>query len=601
MRFSLLMTPVFVAAFRVNEIGDADLDETVEVPRYLQVNTHQLQDWEFVLGTHTPTLTLPLEKRTPTNRITKNADVASNHVCLNGHASPRTEVETSYLASSMCYWIPESRGKMSSTSFGLSWQGGTASNKQLCAQNPMNHLGKCIMCASCHGNGRSHRGGDVDFDGSRVLEVHLSEQCLKEDAIDSKCQAKFEASYADLIQENSRCKTLQRRFQTATADLSDVQQTIQTASSQREEAERRLQQLPNLLYVLRNDEIPRKEREMILHRNEIRTLDRQQSYLQGRKDADCNTEDISNLCVEAKRQLRQTNDLLRDARQRLRQAETARRDMLDRVAALEVEQANLPAQIRNYERTEETARGRLPSVRAALQAATQAWNPEETYCVRTFDKYESEHASHMASCRASFYGQSCEKECIERTECAVVEGGAEGDALGRGGAAATCKPPVASSLLDEHDGQQCARIEKHQRELRLQNVIKSGFLIEACREKSCPGNLWRRLHVVLESGTDARSAILRIFQFKKDADPARDQTEWTEKFVILWDAVKVEPVERKGKYDKCFAILHNYEGGGINAKKDFEEVFCSDPKGDEAADRDSWLQALYPLVATKLQ
>jgi len=182
-----------------------------------------------------------------------------------------------------------------------------------------------------------------------------------------------------------------------------------------------------------------------------------------------------------------------------------------------------------------------------------------------------------------------------------VEGSTQGDALGQGGAVATCNPPFASSLLDEHGGQQCTRIEKHQQEGRLQKVIKSGVLIEACRKKHCPGSRWRRLHVVLESGTDARSAILRIFEFKKEADPANDSTEWIEKFVILWDAIKVEPVHRpKGKYNECFAIIHNYQGDDIKAKKDFETVFCSDPKGDETANRDAWVQALTPLVAAKL-
>lgn len=139
---------------------------------------------------------------------------------VNGHTcQKRGQRDDTYYASSLCYWIPDNAADqyMQRTDKVLVWKGGqkySSSSKDFCKGfMELVQAGQCVKCATCHNNARGDEGAVQST--SFVVQIPLPENCLKESEIERRIIADFDRNSGDLKSEDTRCQTVERRYDTA--------------------------------------------------------------------------------------------------------------------------------------------------------------------------------------------------------------------------------------------------------------------------------------------------------------------------------------------------------------------------------------------------
>jgi predicted nucleic acid-binding Zn-ribbon protein len=563
-------------------------------------------------------------------------DKVKEEIVMGHFCAERGSRDETYFASSFCYWMPEilsasdvGNRHRAPNAPGLAWKGG---DSKLLINYPRSS-GQCVMSAVCHNNAIDANGA-VSKSGF-VMNVGEPQDCLKEKEIERRCVAVYDESVKEVKKEDSRCRGVQERFDSATAALSRCVQAL-------DRLPRQISEIPNLIqkvrYTIANldgqvrqaEDHERSERRQMKRRcnnykNE-RNMDRMMDMLDGsdstarllgmlpsfhcrrphmpmNKAADDNAADWHRAQMSYRRDLDVYNackecdsakDDLKRAHKKISDIQHRRDREARRIPEYQRKHDNLESELRKAQFDEKGLRWNMRSM-------TNEWQPQRPGCEKTYYEYANGKASSVVKCAPQYYKDSCERACIETSYsgCGVVEGARPGDHVEQasGSVHVSCEPPQPSWILGpftygakESKSSQCGRIQEHQSVKYAQKTLKAGYLWKKGRNGG-----WDMRYFMLESGDDVRSALLRYWT----KDPTKLKAEEKAgKGVILQDAKGVK-AKKGSKYgfkngEECFKIQHFYRDYRLcvpNAT-DRSVALGEEKSGQEDRLRDEWVEEI---------
>jgi len=559
-------------------------------------------------------------------------EVTRNHFCAKRGARDQT-----YYASSMCYWIPliKNEAPRSTNGVGLAWTGSqTGGNGPICS-GIETKAGKCVKCSTCHNNAISTNGRPNAT--SWAEEIALP-SCKTETEIEEVCLSNFSLNNADLIKRTDDCKELEAKKESAVSHHAQVEALIPALENLiNNDIPRKIATLTNSIKDLSTELRARDELEyeMMMCRkardcpllqplvsvtndcqavvdyraanglgypqwwsmvnpqpntDTYKIVAAMKTFVVGDRpdrsiynyDKEINFWDDKVACGQARDALASSNGITNIKRQE--------KDHLIKL------KRNAEAELETRKKQLEEAKLLEPILRKKKEDLEAEWNGTKVQCESDYKTIAKERPTLMSKCVPSYYGDSCEKKCIEiqnsRGEgCGIMEGAMPNDKTSRGGVTGGCLPPFASwvkapftydrsrgdsesakefgiDIPEEQPWKQCSRYFDAQAPRHTQQILMRGSMAKQGRWWKWNTRFW-----ILESGDAVRSAVLRYWE-KDPASDRRTQERVTKK-IFVWDAKSVSNSGRK-----CFKLNHFYRSYKL----------C--PSDKSSSTRDKWVRHL---------
>jgi len=513
-------------------------------------------------------------------------DTVQGHACQS-----RGRYDSSYYASSMCYWSPDagSSSPERNMHWGLNWQGGYGATEFCNGARPA--PGTCARCSVCHDNSRDV-DARVDADSvDGILEIIPLPNCMTDSAIEAECNQQFDGNNVEVLIDEARCREVQGRYDQSVADFNTLSATIEAAETA---ISQKIHQLAT--------GFPQHDSCGDHTIQDIRAVTVNQCRHFGVRDGQNNAQLLRNRpTCRSTVQNNQTHQRCERCTGQMDTLVRATRDHDDAQSHLARWQERVVQhrqELTNHRHTLAQSHQQFPARLQQKEQQESEWFPQQQRCQQLYDSVSSARSSNMMTCAPSHYEHSCEKACVEIQRngehgCGVVEGSQYGDDFQRGGIAVTCRPPTPSWIMSPNNyggsaqvdiGEQCGRISAEQSVRMTTPVLKSSFL-------TTPGR-WRdsTKFYVLESGNGVRSANLRIFD---GALP--DGSEETNDGIIMWDAEEVRATETT-RQRACFEIKHRYDGRTTSWERSGVTKTLCVTSGNKARERDEWVSVLQGLL-----
>lgn len=576
-------------------------------------------------------------------------DTVQGHACqANGW------YDNSYSASSLCYWHPETE-HIAPQHWGLSWRGGYGP-REFCGEIGIQR-GVCARCNVCHDNSRDSDAA-VDLGNDHHLEIIPLPECMKEVNIEMVCNQHFDGNNGQLLNEETRCREIQGRYDEAVVNFNTINDTIAgSESSITELVQNMVHGSPQGAYCseqtienIRQTAVRHCRRFGIRnHHNNAQLLTMRPTCLdpttfvimpRGNPNCEAGTEIASQAeCNQASSALRiqiTMRPLSRGCREVGSQSPVCKvvtatennathqrcercNGHMDTLDTAVVESDRAHAELEQWQGLLEQNHQDLTNHRnvlaqsyqnfppaSQLKVAMEAqWFPQQQHCQQVYNSVVSARNSNMMTCAPTFYDQSCEKACVEVQRsgehgCGVVEGSQYGDAFERGGVEVTCSPPAPSWIMSpsNYGGSAQPNTGEQCGRINAEQSARATTPVMKSGWLTRPSTgFWSRAarrFYVLESGNGVRSATLRSF----DGALPRG-TEETNDGIIMWDAEEVSAAETSGD-QACFEIKHHYDGRTTRwNRRGTTTTICvtrDDSSGNMRELRDQWVSVLQELL-----
>lgn len=520
-------------------------------------------------------------------------DVVQHHSCnaMSGGGS--------YYASSFCYWFPGYRSDGANATvddavvFEVPGQEARSLDcwKRAAFGFSLPEGGACVKCEYCHDNYRK------DMMSGRLKIVPNPPGCKTDKEIKEQCNREYDhqESMKRSREEMDACAKTRQQFQklaelveAAKSGGSRLQALLRKSGQQQESKKRLMRQETSdkeaddrAKGTLRDAKLeferkwgnvpyfchrPKKPEEFVqYYDSNYNTMTPVANHnYEKEKDA----ERMYEACEKVKsleQQQERTSFTLRQIQHRVQQLD-------DAIAELAREQTQLQQLMQQ---------AKDPQLEDKFTKAQTAWHGMKADCERLISSYYKGRNDFMVACKDRLYSSSCEASCIEaqreeRGGCGILEGAnPKTYPVPIGAITLNYAPPNPSWLKgasEEREGQ-IARIAQAMRPIYTQSVLKSGWVWRVTSTMSYT----KKTFLVLESGTEVRSPVLRCF--RKIERGKVDEA--TERSVTMWHVDKL-----KGFTLRLLPCVD------IQQKGKEKMQFCFE-RGDKGkAERDGWLADL---------